>query len=522
MKTTQINDSRYLLPESISKTRFLDSLAENFTVKADKTIQEKIAILDSFEWGVYKKNMLAIRHEDHSISLHKEDNLLDSDQAMHIEGIPARARFWWDFPDSPAKTIFKKILGLRALYPVFNGSIRIEQLNLQDDQGKILVFCQMISLYLPEKPRTPLIRQIKLHPVTGYQKEFLLAESSIIDLGAFEATLKPLDSLLGAIGVTPQSYNVKPKLSLSPDLPARLSVSSIISTMIDKQRQTENGVIKDIDTEFLHHFRVALRMVRAAIVQLKEVFPAQDVMQLKQRFDAIGRETNLLRDLDVFILDKTRYMTLLPASLRDGLLPMFNDFEHTRTQEVKRISRWLSSRAYKNDMEDLQSLFNNGYSALETEWSERPTIELAVNKIQKRYKKIQKAAAKITHDTPDDDIHSIRIDCKKLRYLLYFFGSLFNKKQVKIAGSHLKTLQNTLGIFNDLSVQGEFLENYLYKTEHKAKKDILLIASLGGLIATLNNMQLLERENCIRELAIFSNNENRALFRKTFVIPEQV
>ena len=142
---------------------------------------------------------------------------------------------------------------------------------------------------------------------------------------------------------------------------------------------------------------------------------------------------------------------------------------------------------------------------------------MAVNKIQKRYKKIQKAAAKITPDTPDENIHSIRIDCKKLRYLLYFFGNLFNKKQVKIAGKHLKSLQDTLGIFNDLSVQGEFLEGYLDKIEHKAKKDVLLIASLGGLIATLNTLQKQERENCIRELAIFSNKENRSLFQETFV-----
>ena len=521
MKTSQLNDTHYLLPDTITKTTFLDSLAENFTVKVAKATQEKITILDSFEWGIYQKNMLAIRHEDYAIRVYNENALFDRDLALSVEKAPARAKFWWELPESEVRDFMTTTLGLRALIPVFNGSLRYEQVNLQDEQGKILVFCELISVFSADKTRTPLVRQVSLTPVTGYQEYYEQALATITNIGAFTPTLSPLNSLLRAIGVSPRPYNVKPKLSLSAHAPARSSVSSIITTMIEKQRMTENGIIKDIDTEFLHHFRVALRMVRAAIAQLKEVFPQQDVIELKQRFDTIGRETNLLRDLDVFILDKERYINLLPASLQEGLLPMFTNFEQDRAKEVKRISRWLSSRAYKNDIEQLQSLFEHGYSALETEWSEKPTIDLAVIKIQKRYKKIQKAAAKITEDTPDEAIHSIRIDCKKLRYLLYFFGNLFNKKQVKIAGKYLKKLQDTLGIFNDLTVQGEFLEGYLDKVEHRAKKDVLLIASLGGLITSLHDLHLQERENCIRALAVFSSKENRSLFKDTFVVPGQ-
>jgi CHAD domain-containing protein len=288
--------------------------------------------------------------------------------------------------------------------------------------------------------------------------------------------------------------------------------------MIEKQRQTEDGIIKDIDSEFLHDFRVSLRMIRAAIAQLKDVFPEYDATMLKERFGNLARETNKLRDLDVFIIEKERYVNLLPNSLRKGILPMFKDFEKSRVEEVKRVSAWLSGKAYQQEMDELESLFVNGYSTLETEWSEKPSIQLAVKKIQKRYKKIQYAATNITQDTPDADIHCIRIDCKKLRYLLYFFDNLFDKNHVKVAGSHLKSLQNKLGNFNDFSVQGEFLENYLNAIEHKPKKDILLIAALGGLISSLHTMQLQERAKCMAELAIFSNTENQKLFKETFVL----
>ena len=521
MKASRNNYTRYLLPDKMTKKHFMDTLQKCFTINMFETTSETFSILDSFECGLYNQRMMAVRHENNNISLWNEDDLLDPELSLDIENTTVHSRFWWDFPDSSAKEILKDILDLRALSPIYKGLLKTEQFNFQNEEGKILVFCQLISISEPATPRTPVMRQAKLIPVTGYMKEYRQAEELLKELGGFEATLPPLDSLLGAIGVLPQPYTVKPKLNLSASMTARAAANSIILTMMEKQRLTEDGIIDDIDTEFLHHYRVAIRMTRAAIAQLKDVFPEQDVEMLKNRFGALARKTNLLRDLDVFILDKKRYMNLLPESLRSGLSPMFDDFEKSRTSEVKKVARWLSGKTYKNEMTELEALFEHGYSALETEWSEKPTIDLAVNKIQKRYRKIQKAAAKITSDTPDEAIHDIRINCKKLRYLLYFFGSMFKKKQVKVVINHLKSLQDTLGVFNDLTVQGEFLGNYLYELEHKPKKDIMLIASLGGLISSLYSMQRLERDNCIVELAIFSNAENRQLFKETFIQPKE-
>ena len=518
MKTSKTNDTRYLLPDNLTKKHFLDTLKTCFTVKQVRNTTEKFSILESFEWNLYKNKLFAIRHENHSISLWNELNLFDDEFAQEIEDSNSRSRFWWEFPDSEAKETLKPLLKLRALYPVYEGILKIEQLNLQDEDDKILVFCQLVSIYEPDRPRQPKIRQIRISPVTGYTEEYNQAVQLLKELNGFKPSLPPIDSLLGSLNISPRFYTVKPQLDLPADMPSRAAVSSIISTMIAKQRLTEQGIIKDVDTEFLHHYRVAIRMVRAAIAQLKEVFPQDDVSLLKKRFGDLARKTNYLRDIDVFILDKERYMNLLPESMRNDLLPMYDDFEKNRQAEAKKISQWIASRAYRKEIGELQSLFINGYSAAETQWSEKPTIELAVNKIQKTYKKIYKAASKINNTTPDENIHKIRIDCKKLRYLLYFFGSEFSKKKLKIVSNHLKSLQDKLGIFNDLTVQGEFLKNYLYQLEHKPKNDIMLIAALGGLISSLYTMQIQQRDKCIEELAVFSNDDNRQLFGETFII----
>ena len=516
MNSSSNHCARYILPERISRQEILEALNLDYQVEEAGSINENVALVDSFAWGLYTNGYMAFRNENEDIAIWQSDELFDPDQVMRIHADNPQARFWWDFQATEERTLLEEVLGLRALQTVAEGVLSVEEYDLQDANGKTLVFMQLVMFQRSASDQSPRLKQIKLTPVTGYDAEYAKATALVEKLGGFEPRLGPIDSLLSALGVSPEPYSVKPDLSIDPSMPARTAANSIISQMIEKQRLTEQGIIDDIDTEFLHHFRVALRMTRAAIAQLKEVYPEQDVLMLKQRFGNLGRETNHLRDLDVFILDKPRYLKLLPDSLSAGLLPMFDDFEQEREKEVKRIAIWLSSDEYLNEMQELEDLFKKGYSAGETEWSERPSIELAVSKITKRYKKIQKAALRITDDTPDEAIHSIRIDCKKLRYLLYFFGGLFDGKKTKVAAKQLKRLQDRLGLFNDLTVQRAYLENYLDEIEHKEKKDINLIAALGGLIATLYGMQKIERKNCIRELHVFSDEKNTRLFAQAF------
>jgi len=510
------NSLRYILPGNMQRADIITALRSHFSIEERDKSTDSISLIDSFAWGLYEKGFIAFRYSNNNIKIWHADELFDADQALDLYGNNSPARFWWDFEDTPERTLLEKSLGLRSLLSLYEGVLAVEDFDLQDASGKTQVFLQFISFYSAASTDKPLLLQVKITPVTGYAREYEQAAELLENAGGFKPRLNPADSLLGAIGITPAPYTVKPDLAIDPLMPARSAANSIVSQMITKQRLTEEGIIQDIDTEYLHHFRVALRMTRAVIAQLKEVYPEQDVLSLKQRFGDLARETNHLRDLDVFILDKPRYLSLLPDSLSKGLLPMFDDFETDREKEVQRIGKWLSSSAYKKEIDELEALFKNGYPAGETAWSEKPSIELAISKIAKRYNKIQKSALKITDDTPDEAIHSIRIDCKKLRYLLYFFGSLFNKKELNQAGKQLKRLQDRLGIFNDLTVQGAYLETYLDEIEHNEKKDIGLIAALGGLIATLYRMQKTERDSCISELHVFSAEKNRHLFTHAF------
>ena len=77
--------------------------------------------------------------------------------------------------------------------------------------------------------------------------------------------------------------------------------------------------------------------------------------------------------------------------------------------------------------------------------------------IWKTYRRIRKQAR--AHQTTDDieSLHALRKDCKKLRYQIEAFRSVFPRKRLVRAVTELKQLQDMLGAVCDLSVQQRFL-----------------------------------------------------------------
>jgi CHAD domain-containing protein len=101
----------------------------------------------------------------------------------------------------------------------------------------------------------------------------------------------------------------------------------------------------------------------------------------------------------------------------------------------------------------------------------------------------------------------MRIECKKFKYLLEFFNSLFPEKKLKPLMKSLKKVQDHFGVFNDLSVQQIMLNGYLNKTGIKAITP-RAAAAIGALLTKLNQEQQQVKEQSFSLLNGFLNTEN--------------
>ncbi|MBF0264791.1 MAG: CHAD domain-containing protein [Gammaproteobacteria bacterium] len=530
MKSNLQQNIIQLVPEHIDFNNIKVDLLRylNFNVvENEETNQVKtIHFLDTFNLSCFKQKLFALKHTSH-FNLMSDDRLLDylfsmqasADNDLHRVETEQLPKFWWQFTQPKLRSMLKKIIGLRALTDIGEGIFSNRQLKIQNEENKTIAVVILLEARSLSNEQNNSFKCIKIQSVRGYNKELKQILKLFQKSGSFTPQQSIIKSLFHSLNIRTEIFDIKPQINIEPQTPVRTMTNQLIDLMLSKIRQTEPGLIGDVDTEFLHHYRVALRMVRAVITQLKEVYQVNDVVDLKLRFGNLAKKTNHLRDLDVFILDKNKYLELLPTTLQVGLLPLFQDINEQRDKEFVRVKNWLLSDEYIHEIDNLQQLFSNNFGSGETLWSETPCLDIAIIKINKRYKKINRATQLITKDTSDEEIHELRIECKKLRYLLYFFASLFEQNNFKKVIKKLKVLQDSLGIFNDLSVQIDFLQHYLNQLikSSLSQKNTALAASLGGLITALTERQNQQRQVCIEQLIQFGHTDVQLLMNQTFI-----
>ena len=291
--------------------------------------------------------------------------------------------------------------------------------------------------------------------------------------------------------------------------------------LLDTMRANMDGIRHDIDTEFLHDFRVAVRRTRSALSQVKQVFPERTARHFSQEFRFLGQATNALRDLDVYLLAEPEYRSLLPDALQDDIAPLFEYLRSQRSQAHADVVQVLDSAATIQMLSDWDTLLNlestsaNSASAMN---AAVPIHILSQQRIYGRYAHILKKGRPLLKNAEDEKLHSLRIACKKLRYLLEFFASLYPEDDVQRLISDLRRLQDNLGEFNDLSVQQAYLVAVAQELSHDDVRTAPALVATGALVEKLASLQLEVKGEFADRFRAFASKQNQALYRELFTV----
>ncbi len=282
--------------------------------------------------------------------------------------------------------------------------------------------------------------------------------------------------------------------------PAEEAVYRVAESLLLTARQYQPGIIADLDPEYVHQYRVNIRKCRSLVQMFKKTLVVQSYQTLKTELKILGKRTNELRDLDVFLLEEARLRELLPESQQAGLGQLFQRVRQRREVTLDKLVVELG----RADNQQLNRLLTHLQQAPSRpgKQARQPIGRLVGKKLQKQYRKICQAADVIDAATADEALHTLRIEGKKLRYLLELFGDLFDRQALKPLVRQLKGLQDSLGRFNDCAVQSRFLAD-LSQQERLTGEEL---ASLAGLTAALYNRQLQERRQTMLKLADFADD----------------
>ncbi len=116
-----------------------------------------------------------------------------------------------------------------------------------------------------------------------------------------------MELALIASGVSTGEYSTRLNLRLDPDMPDAQAVKKILLRLLEIMQQNTSGTIKGRDTEFMHDYRVVIKKIRVALKQANTVHPQEISTEYKSFFSQLGKLTNPVRDLDVFLLQLQNY-----------------------------------------------------------------------------------------------------------------------------------------------------------------------------------------------------------------------
>lgn len=501
-------------PDGYDEQQLISELVDNYLIKKERHIFEGFAIYDTFDWRLFNKS-LVLYTSGNKLVLRK---LFDS-ATMHSVGVTSPPVFVWDFPDGELKEQLAPIIKMRALLKlaeVYSRAVPYRILNQDEKTVARLVYEEIRSSR--DKDAPALTTYLWLKPVKGYPKHSQNLRKLLEKAGLTEGKIE--DVYFEALRVadkTPGNYSTKLNIQLDPDMRSDEATKIILRFLLHVIRINQANLEKDLDTEFLHDFRVAIRRTRSALGQIKNVFPAQTTDRFQKDFASVGKITNQLRDLDVYLLNEFNYRAMLPTVLRDDIEPLFDYLREKRSKAFQEVISGLDSRKYKRILQDWDVFLNEPRQDYPTASNaDLPIIDLARKRIYKKYLRIVKDGKLILENTKDEMLHLLRIECKKLRYLLEFFSSLFPRKKINVLIEQLKKLQDNLGDFNDFCVQKEYLLNIaaeLAKTHEKSKKTLVAI---GSLIGTLDREKQTVKDAFAKTFTAYASPANKRLFRELF------
>ncbi len=422
-----------------------------------------------------------------------------------------------DLAPGAVARLLAPVLEMRALLPRAVLIIERERFSLRDDEDKTVAraWVEHVVLTGPAADDdADLGWRVVVTGVRGHDDALVLLVARLEDAPGVVAELDDVDRVLfEAAGARPGEYSSKLRVAIEPQLPTLQAFTSICSTLLDVVEGNEFGVREDIDSEFLHDFRVALRRTRTMVSQARGVLPDAARAFYGDEFRWLAGETSELRDLDVHLLGFDDLAGRLPVEHRADLAPLRDLLVDLQRTAHARLVAVLDSPRYRELIGAWRAFLDAPEGGQDASTAVGST---AGKRIWTAYRGVVTHGRRIGEDSPAEALHDLRKRAKKLRYLLEAFRSLYPKGSMKALEAELKALQDNLGTFQDCDVQIAGLRRFAALLDERPVATGPAVLAMGLLMNQLARRQQQARTEFHDRFVRFDRRRNRQRFRRLF------
>lgn len=518
----------YVLPPGTGCDAALRLLARHWRLAEEPARDLTRVFYDTFDWALYVDGGLLERRVGRGgakpapkLIWTALGTLAESEVEALTQPAPEEPSFAEGLAEGPVRSHLLGVAGIRRLLPMMRLETHTRRFRALDDGDKTLWRAKLEEIRFQD-PRGggsgELAPRLRVLPLRRHDAERdIVLDQLSSDLGLSPATKPLLLEALEATGRRPCDYSSKIDFHLDPEARADAVTKSILRALLDTVERNREGARDNLDPEFLHDLRVAVRRTRSAITQIRRVLPDPIVEHYKGRFAWVQQVTGPVRDLDVYLLDFSDYQASLPLPLRPHLEPMRTFILAHYDEEQRRLAQIL-------DGAELQGLLAQWRAFLETPVPDSPEAkdastpikQVADARIWRMAKRVRREGRAITPESPATEMHELRKSSKKLRYLMEFFQSLYPEDAIRPLIRLLKDLLDNLGSFQDLAVQAAHLRELAGRMRAEGQADTDTLLAMGALIGQVMERQQQARDAFAEVFAGFLAAESQNRIRRLF------
>jgi CHAD domain-containing protein len=383
-------------------------------------------------------------------------------------------------PDGPVRAALSRPVWVRALIPYATTRSTARTFAvLNEDEKTVARITWWNSTLGPDGPELP--PRLYVRELRGYGKDgkavrrLLFKNVPVVQDGStwFDSVPRP------------DAAAERERSTIAAGQPAATAVAAALLNYLDDIEANVPGVLDDVDTEFLHDLRVAVRRTRSVLKIVGDVLPADTVARAVDEFRRLGTITTPTRDLDVYLLG----MDAMAASIANpsDLVPFGEHLRRRRTEARRALARELRSPRFA----DLCAWWRKELAeVIAAPGRKRPSAaELADRRLHKLFGKVTRMARAIDARSEAADVHALRKRCKEMRYLLEVFEPICNRHAYKQVIADFKELQNVLGEFQDGEVQALALRVFAQEMIDSGSVHASAVLAMGDLAGRFDARQ---------------------------------
>jgi CHAD domain-containing protein len=289
--------------------------------------------------------------------------------------------------------------------------------------------------------------------------------------------------------------------ALDPQEPASQGFRRVLLALAVTIAGQVDRTLADTDPEDLHQLRVAVRRSRSVLGEAKALLPESGLTHFGAELRWLGTITTEPRDLAVSVDLWPTVVAPVGPEDAERLVPVHDELRRRRDRSHGDLATTLGSERPARILREWCAWLRHGPDP------KGPMLGAHVSRrVADRHRTLARDGRAIDHDSPAAQVHDLRKDAKKVRYLMESFAPLFPDKPRKAFVRRLQDLQTNLGDHQDAEV--ELIQ--LTGLAHDLDLGVDALLALGRLTRVVDEKRRHERERFAAVFAAYTGKANEA------------